>query len=760
MISTTRFRVAVPIVGLLLLVSYQAEGQTIQVDVTPSHAQSAVRPVRALGAGIDRLPNDMVERAYAPETMKQVLTAGWGAVTYRSNTELHIEAWHWNPKGSWSDPAGKGYFTGDANPSAEAIRHSYAYPLPHRGVTRNEGTEEVGYGRLTDGDAGTYWKSNPYLTRPFTGEDDATFPQWIVIDMERATPINAMRIAWAAPYARTYSVQYWTGEDAMKQPTKGQWRTFPGGAVTRATGGTALLALSALPVNARFVRVTMTNSSETCDTHGSADRRNCLGYAIAEVGLGIVRSDGSFEDFVHHAPDQSQTATHCSSIDPWHERANLDESRGDQSGLDLFFTSGVTRSLPAMIPVSVVYGTPEDSAAQISYVKRRGYPISYVEMGEEPDGQYMTPEHYAALYLQWATAIHRIDPALVLGGPAFTGQNEDIQAWPDERGNVSWLGRFIGYLKARGRLSDLGFMSFEHYPYDPCNVVWNDLYDEPKLIGHIMDVWRRDGVPKDVPLLVTEVNVTWQTGQTFVDVFGALWLADYVGAFLAAGGSGTYYFHYVPHPLSQECSRTWGTFGMWKTDESGQIKQPTSQFFASQLITKEWMKEGDEVHRVFAAKSDVVDEKGRTAVTAYAVKRPDDEWSLLIVNKDPQRAHTVRVAFHDDDAHHDGSFTGELSRATFGADQYAWHPKGKDGYAAPDGSKPAQRPSPCPGRRSRSCAARSSEIHASRGRTSGEGFPREKMARQALGRRSPCWLHPKLVIGLLSDPPDWRRGGS
>ena len=72
---------------------------------------------------------------------------------------------------------------------------------------------------------------------------------------------------------------------------------------------------------------------------------------------------------------------------------------GDQPGFDLFFTSGITRGLPAIVPIAMLYGTPEDSAAQMAYLKKRGYPISYVEMGEEPDGQYMLPEDYGALYI-------------------------------------------------------------------------------------------------------------------------------------------------------------------------------------------------------------------------------------------------------------------------------------------------------------------------------------------------------------------------
>jgi hypothetical protein len=89
-------------------------------------------------------------------------------------------------------------------------------------------------------------------------------------------------------------------------------------------------------------------------------------------------------------------------------------------------------------------------------------------------------------------------------------------------------------------------MSFEHYPYDPGHIQWSHLYDEPALISHILQVWRDDGLPAGVPMFITELNIAWAGGESFVDVFGALWLADYVGAFLEAGGDGLYYFHYLP----------------------------------------------------------------------------------------------------------------------------------------------------------------------------------------------------------------------
>ena len=374
----------------------------------------------------------------------------------------------------------------------------------------------------------------------------------------------------------------------------------------------------------------------------------------------------------------------CSSVDPWHEPSNLSDKR-DQVGLDLFYTSGYTRGLPAMIPISLLYGTPEDSVAQISYLKARGYPISYIEMGEEPDGQFMLPEQYGALYLQWATALHQLYPALKLGGPIFQGVNEDIQVWPDAQGKTSWLGRFIDYLKAHGRMNDLAFASFEHYPLEPCKIQWSSLYDEPTLIGHILQVWRDDGLPPNVPIFISELNIAWNTGESFVDIFGGLWLADYVGSFLSAGGDGLYYFHYLPVGLYHGCNGSLGTFALFTVDANYQIQQPTSQFFASQLINLEWVQPGTGEQKIFPAQSDVSDPAGHVLVTAYPLLRPDGQWSVMLVNKDQENPHPISIAFHDDKTDADSFFTGPVNVISFGTEQYQWHPDDRAGKADPDG---------------------------------------------------------------------------
>jgi hypothetical protein len=675
----------------IITVAGQDEVPTVRVDITPGHATNSFDPDRALGSSIDILPYGVADKVYSAPILQESLSAGWGPITYRQNTELQIAAWHWNPNGTWSDPAHqRGYFTGKAEPGGGSdgfLRHSYGYPLPHRGDTRNGGAER-GYSRLTDGDTATYWKSNPYLTRLFTGEDDALHPQWVVVDLGATERVSALRIAWAEPYARAYDVQYWTGENPMDKPTAGVWSLFRAGSVREGRGGTVTLRLGPEPVAARYLRIWMTESSNTCDTHGAGDPRNCVGYAINEIYAGnFVNTPGEgnvFVDLIKHDPGQNQTATYCSSIDPWHSASDLNEQAGDQTGFDLFFTSGITNHLPAMIPVAMLYGTPEDSAAELAYIKKRGYPVSYVEMGEEPDGQYMLPEDYAALYLQWATALHRVDPNLRLGGPVFQGVNEDIEVWPDAQGRTSWLGRFLDALKAHGRIQDLAFMSFEHYPFEPCGVTWSDLDREAELVAHILEVWRNDGLPANVPMMITESNLSWGLTQPMVDVFAALWLADNAGAFLNAGGNVFYHSPIQPEPLRSGC-RGWATYGNFVADRELKIKQYTAQYFASRLINLEWVKHGAGVHQMFPALCNLGDDAGHRLVTAYAVRRPDGLWSLLLVNRDPSNAHAVRVVFEDSSSHQQKFFSGEVTKVTFGSEQYVWHPDGAESHADPDG---------------------------------------------------------------------------
>jgi len=655
-----------------------ALAQTVRVDATLGHAINAFDPDSALGSSIDVLSRTDINKVYTPHIVQEALSAGWGPITYRNNTELRMAAWHWTENGTWSDAAHRsGYFTGSTD-LKEPIRYILAYALPHRGFATSGD-------RPVQGPNLTYWKSNPYLTSKFTGESDALHPQWVVVDLQAEKSVSAIRIAWASPYATTYRVEHWVGTNALDFDggPKGEWKVFPSGALENAQGGTVTVKVTDAPVATRYVRILMTASSNTCDEHGPDDVRNCVGYAIQHIAAGTLDASGAFLEVTKH-PDERPTTYGVSSIDPWHSAADVNDGGAYQhTGFDLFFTSGLTNNLPAMIPVTMLYGTPDDAAAQIAYIERRGYSIGYIEMGEEPDGKHAMPEDYAALYLQWARALHNVDPKLRLGGPIFEGVNEDIRVWPDARGRTSWMGRFVDYLKAHGRLSDLAFVSFEHYPFEPCDITWKSLYAEPRLMKHILQVWRDDGVPNNVPLIVTESHLSWSLTGPMTTIFGGLWLADNIGSFFEGGGAAFYHSPIQPQGLRNTCLG-WASWSNFVSDETYEIKGYTSTYFAAHMINLEWVQHRAGIHEMFPSSSDITDADGNLLVTSYTVRRPDGTWSLMLVNRDETHPHTVRIVFQDAQSKRTAPFAGPVTFVSFGSEQYVWINDGPNSHPDPD----------------------------------------------------------------------------
>jgi hypothetical protein len=647
--------------------SLQAQVATIRVDTTPAHEINAFDPDRALGSSIDVLSRRDIDKVYTPHIIQESLSAGWGPITYRNNTELRISAWHWTENGTWSDQAHtSGYFTGSSE-LKEPLRYILAYALPHRGFTRGGG----GASSTMSGASLSYWKSNPYLTSKFTGESDSLHPQWVVMDLGAEKQVSSVRIEWASPFAKTYRVDYLIGTEAMGRSSKGQWKAFPNGEVRNSQGGSATLKLADAPISTRYLRIWMTESSNTCDLHGSGDVRNCVGYAIQDISVAGLTADSLRPTFV------------TSSVDPWHSAADVNATGSNQhTGFDLFFTSGLTNNLPALVPVTMLYGTPEDAAAEVAYLEKRGYPIAGIEMGEEPDGKHILPEDYAALYLQWSAAIHKVDPGLKLGGPIFEGVNEDITVWPDEQGRTSWMGRFVAYLKSHGRLSDLAFVSFEHYPFEPCEITWKSLYREPQLMKHILEVWRKDGVPENVPLMVTESHISWRLTGPMSTIFAALWLADNIGSFFEGGGAAFYHSPIQPQTVQDSCLG-WASWSNFVSDRDYNITGYTSLYYAAHLINREWAAHRSGVHHMFPSTTGIQDGDGNLLVTSYALHRPDGDWSLMLVNRDESNPHTVRVEF--DDSGRKQSFSGPVAWTTFGSEQYVWINDGKNSHADPDG---------------------------------------------------------------------------
>jgi hypothetical protein len=648
----------------------------VTVSITPGHPANRFVPSHALGAGIDGHDKGLADLQLTSSNIQVMLSAGFKSLTYRLRTELAGDAWHWNPRGRWSDANNKrGYWVSESEPSAQ-IPLSYGYRLPRRGNTIDQANDE-GYSRLDDGDTESFWKSNPYLDREFTRENNSLHPQWIVIEFKRPELINAIRLLWGEPFAKRYRIQYGEFDDVsdIALSPAGTWRDFPGSAfagsadVSSANGrnSDALIRLSQKPIKTRWLRILMTESSQTSSA-ATPEVRDRLGFAVREVYAGVVDGKGRFHDGIRHAANRwKQTVIHVSSTDPWHRETDLDESV-EQLGFDRTFHSGLSNDLPVLLPTGLAYDAPENAANEIRYLRNRGYSFDKVELGEEPDGQYITPEDFGALYLQWATAIHSVDPSLKLGGPSFQEILPDDEERAIKLGNSEWMRRFLGYLKRRGRLSDYSFFSFEWYPFDEvCEPVAPQLTRAPKLLENALREMERRGLSRQIPWIISEYGYSAFDTRAEISIEGALLNADIVGKFLTLGGDQAFLFGYTPGAVGRDFPCTAGGNMLFSMDDDGDITHRFATYFGARLLTQEWLQPANEVHEIYRATSNVRNARGEELVTAYAVHRPDGQWSVLMINKDPQRAYDVQIRFQ-------GEAKGSVSSVQAPLDVYQYSP--------------------------------------------------------------------------------------
>jgi len=627
----------------------------VTLTIDPQQLLATFDPRTALGATIDAHTAGENAAIFTAPNVEAMRSAGFHPLSYRLATELCGEAWHWNPSGSWSDARHQqGYWTSSDELKAP-IDVSYGYRLPRRGNTIDQSLNDS-YSRIDDGDQSTFWKSNPYL-------DDR--PQWLLVDLGSTQRVASIRIAWGQPFAVEYRVQRWSGDDAINGPQQGQWIDLPNGVVRDGVGGEQTLSLAAAGTPAgsssRYLRVLMSQSA----THssGEGDWRDDAGFAVREVSI----FDAEGKDLVRHGTtNRTQSIVWTSSTDPWHRAADLDPKM-EQLGLDRAFATGLTNRLPMLTPVAVLYGTPEDAAAELRYLRARQYAVERVEMGEEPDGQLFSPEDYATLYLKWADALHAVHPELQLGGPAFQSTNDVIAFWPDARGKTAWLGRFLDLLREQDRLADFAFFSFEWYPFDDlCVTPHPQLVAAPGILERVLQHWRDEGLPATVPLLATEYGYSSYAGQPEVDLTGALFNTEFVAQFLSMGGGAAYFYGLEPDVLLRELAcPTYGNLLLFLSDEEHRIRYPLATLHAARLLTTVWTQAAGrhELYRVLGTSN---------LLSAFAVKRPDGTFALLIINKSEQPA-TARIRLGDQDA-------GDAGVHQFSRREYVWHARGERGY--------------------------------------------------------------------------------
>ena len=631
------------------------------------------RPDQAFGAVVDGLPAGRIQEVYSPGNVIALKQAGLGPIAYNLRTELGIEAWHWTEEGVWSDAKHQqGYWVGSDHPS-RPVMTGWGYFLPRRGDSTDQANDD-GWSRLDDGDPKSFWKSNPYLDQAYTRIPPR--PQWVVVSFPDPQPVSVVHLNWAAPFALRYEVQHWTGIDPYDRA--GHWITFPTGHVTAGAGGDVRLILSPIPVPVQFVRILLQKSSHTAPP-GSQDARDSMGYALNEISLGVAGRGGRFVDAVRHARSGSeQTNIYVSSTDPWHRASDRDADT-EQPGFDRLFLGHITNGLPLLLTVGALYDTPENSAAQLRFLKARGYPVHEVEIGLEPDGQNISPEDFDALFIQSARALHAVDPTLALGGPGL--QQAVSDTWLDDDIDHSWTRRFLSGLKALGHWPDLSLFTFEHYPYDAaCGGMETKLIAENRSLDDSAARLRDDGVPFGFPKAIIEFGLSAFSGQAAVEMPGALFNADMTAQFLTLGGRSAYMLGYGPERLftPETACAGYGELMLFGQAANGKATWPTPAYWGARMLTGDWAQPGDSEHFLYATRTEAPS-AGPAWIVSYSVRRPDGRLAVLMINRDPLHEHTIRLMARRIVGAAPTDIPGPLDIVQYGPENYQWKADGAAG---------------------------------------------------------------------------------
>jgi hypothetical protein len=195
-----------------------------------------------------------------------------------------------------------------------------------------------------------------------------------------------------------------------------------------------------------------------------------------------------------------------------------------------------------------------------------------------------------------------------------------------------------------------------------------DLLREPAVLRGTMDAWWADGLPKSVPTYITEVNFANNGGPVPKQIEGALWMADWIGTALSHGLSGLNHYQYETEPMghNRQCNK-WGGYTMFIIDQKWRILARAAQYYSAQMVTQQWFQPGEQQNEIYPVATDQTSRN--PSVTAFAAKRPDGTWAIMLVNKDSEN-HSVHVDF----AVNGGStiFSPNAFQTTFGVEQYQW----------------------------------------------------------------------------------------
>jgi hypothetical protein len=200
------------------------------------------------------------------------------------------------------------------------------------------------------------------------------------------------------------------------------------------------------------------------------------------------------------------------------------------------------------------------------------------------------------------------------------------------------------------------------------------------MLAEVMHRQTLDGLPADIPRIITEYGYSAFATRDEVDLAGAVLDIDIAAELLALGGQRAYLYGYEPSELMSELPhcKSWGNLTLLQSYSRHRIKAPVAAYWATRFLTQDWIQPGAAPDTLLATSATAA-----APVAAYALRHPDGALAILLLNKDPHRAGAVSIDVAGEGSV--GPLTGSVTAEQLSSARYVWHPAGERGRARPDG---------------------------------------------------------------------------
>lgn len=321
---------------------------------------------------------------------------------------------------------------------------------------------------------------------------------------------------------------------------------------------------------------------------------------------------------------------------------------------DTFMAAAKRTGAQPMIIANYGTGTPQEAADWVRYANvTKGYDATYWTIGNENygNGHYgadweadehadKSPKEYAANVVAYAEAMKAVDPDIKVGAVLTMPGN-----WPDGLVGTGDQGTWNSEVLTRaGHVID--FVDVHWYPGGSTAAEalsrTEHIADAVHLLRGQIDAYAGANAGR-IGISMTETNV--DVGRNTQP--GALFLADVYSGLLEQGVFTVQWWnvHNGIGTVSTVAGQTdYGDYGLLSsggcTADGAVCEPPLNTPFApyhALSVMGSFARPGDQFVR--AGTDDPL-------VTAHAVRRSNGELAVLLVNKDPEREHTVDLNYH------------------------------------------------------------------------------------------------------------------